>query len=134
MEIEEAVRERIRQRRKKMGLTQAQLAKKVGVCQTAVNDWETGKSLPCQKLVSLALALDVTTDWLLTGNWLLAYSGPPSEDALVRQVRLKLREIDNMVQYADHVRKLRGSSQGTVIAAEDCQPYGSAVQYPPGQG
>ena len=37
---------RIKLHRVKMGLTQTELAKKVGAGQATVNDWESGKKLP----------------------------------------------------------------------------------------
>lgn len=63
-----ALPDRIRQARKKLRLTQAQLAAVVGVSTTAVTDWETGKSRPWENLVALAHRLKVSTDWLLTGE------------------------------------------------------------------
>lgn len=49
--------------RKAAGLTQADLAAKVGVCRTAVVAWESGKSYPpASKLPAIAAALHCTID------------------------------------------------------------------------
>ena len=60
------VGEKIRQYRKQMALTQAQLAEAVGVSVQAVSKWETGGGMPdVAQIVPLARALRVTTDQLL---------------------------------------------------------------------
>ena len=53
--------------RKKAGLSQEALAEKLGVSRQAVSKWETGEAVPeLSKLVLLAAAFGVTTDWLLS--------------------------------------------------------------------
>ena len=53
-------------RRRALGLSQEQLAEKLGVSRQAVSKWETGESLPdTDKLLSLASALEMTADELL---------------------------------------------------------------------
>ena len=67
-------------RRRALGLSQEQLAEKLGVSRQAVSKWETGESLPdTDKLLSLASALEMTADELLglTGEGESA-SAPPS--------------------------------------------------------
>lgn len=57
----------IRQYRKACGLTQAQLAQKVGVSIQAVSKWETGAGFPdISQIVPLARALGISTDELLS--------------------------------------------------------------------
>lgn len=59
----------IRQYRKELGLTQAQLAQKVGVSVQAVSKWETGAGFPdISQIVPLARALGISTDKLLGFN------------------------------------------------------------------
>lgn len=56
----------IRQYRKNCGLTQAQLAQKVGVSVQAVSKWETDAGLPdISQIAPLARALQISTDMLL---------------------------------------------------------------------
>ena len=53
----------IRKLRKSAGLTQVQLAEKVGVTQATVSDWERGDYFPgAQKLPALADALGCTVN------------------------------------------------------------------------
>lgn len=56
----------LKELRSKKGLTQGQLAKKVGVSPGNVGDWETGKSKPgYNALAALARIFEVSADYLL---------------------------------------------------------------------
>lgn len=56
---------RIKERREALGLTQAQLADRMGVTTTAVRKWETGRALPsADKLPALADLLNCSIDAL----------------------------------------------------------------------
>ena len=60
---------RIVARRRKAGLTQKQLARKMRVCPQAVSKWERGRALPDILYVDeLADILGCSIDWLLTGK------------------------------------------------------------------
>ncbi len=64
-----ATGELIARRRKAMGLTQKNLAEKIGVTNKAVSKWENGEGLPDVGLLSaLAEALDISVDALLKGE------------------------------------------------------------------
>lgn len=53
--------------RKKAGLSQEQLAERIGVSRQAVSKWETGDAVPeIGKLSTLAKTFSVTVDWLLS--------------------------------------------------------------------
>jgi transcriptional regulator with XRE-family HTH domain/DNA-directed RNA polymerase subunit RPC12/RpoP len=59
----------IAQRRKATGLTQAQLAEKLGITDRAVSKWETGKALPDTSLMlDLCHILEITVNDLLSGE------------------------------------------------------------------
>ena len=61
--------ESIRHHRKRLGLTQLELAKRVGVSVQAISKWETAKGLPDISLIEpLAKALSVSVMELMTGN------------------------------------------------------------------
>lgn len=62
------VGERLLLARKWAGLTQAKLAKKVGMGQAAVSQLETGESLQTTHVAELAHACGVSTDWLALGT------------------------------------------------------------------
>ena len=52
--------------RKKAGLTQVELAKKLGIVQSAISAWESGEKYPrASKLAEIAAALNCTVDDLL---------------------------------------------------------------------
>lgn len=56
----------IKDMRKKAGLTQTELAKKLGIAQSAVSAWENGEKSPrTAKLMEIAAALSCTVDDLL---------------------------------------------------------------------
>lgn len=59
---------RIRNRRKTLQLSQADLAKAAGVSQQMIGKLETGVASETGKLVPLAEALGVTAEWLATGG------------------------------------------------------------------
>ena len=57
---------RVRMIRQLLGLTQAELVKKIGVTNQAIATYEKGKREATYKnLIGLSRALNVTTDWLL---------------------------------------------------------------------
>ena len=61
-----AVGARIKAMRKKIGLTQAEVAKKLGIAPQSVTNYEAGKTDPSiRNLISLAAVLDVSIDYLL---------------------------------------------------------------------
>jgi len=59
----------IADRRKEQGLTQAQLAERLGITDRAVSKWETGRSLPDSSLMlALCEILKITVNDLLSGE------------------------------------------------------------------
>jgi transcriptional regulator with XRE-family HTH domain len=63
---EETFGERLARIRKDKGLTQVELAEKVGIIQPALSDYERGRLRPFAEMVArLAIALDVSADTLL---------------------------------------------------------------------
>ena len=60
--------DRIQYLRKSKGISQEELADKVGVSRQAVSKWESGQSTPdIEKVILLSDFFDVTTDYLLKG-------------------------------------------------------------------
>lgn len=56
---------RIRELRERLGISQSELARRMGVKHTSVIQWETGKAMPtADKLPKLAAILGVTIDEL----------------------------------------------------------------------
>jgi transcriptional regulator with XRE-family HTH domain len=66
MSLHEVFRDNIRRRRKELGLTQCDLADKMGVSQAHVASVESGKSAPTLDTVEkFAAALNAPAQWLL---------------------------------------------------------------------
>lgn len=70
--------ERIKQARKHAGITQKELAKRVGISQTAVHKLEGGGSHSSRKTVAIALTCGVDPIWLDTGLGEMALPGAAS--------------------------------------------------------
>ena len=63
------IAERIKVLRKSKGLSQEELADRIGVSRQAVSKWESGHNVPDpEKIILLSAALEVTTDYLLLGK------------------------------------------------------------------
>lgn len=63
-----AIADRIQQLRKSKGISQEELAEKVGVSRQAVSKWESEQSLPdIEKIILLSDYFEVTTDYILKG-------------------------------------------------------------------
>ena len=55
-----------KEQRKKLNLTQAELAQRLFIDQTTVSKWELGKAIPDQKMLpKLATLFNVSVDYLL---------------------------------------------------------------------
>lgn len=60
---------RVKAARAKAGLTQRELAERIGVTPSAVAQWELGSSDPGMRLLAaLATVLEVSCDWLVIGR------------------------------------------------------------------
>jgi transcriptional regulator with XRE-family HTH domain len=61
--------ERIKEARKALGWSQADLARRMFVTQPSVADWESGRKAPHMKnLARLSVMLEVNMEWLSTGR------------------------------------------------------------------
>ena len=80
------------------GLTQVQLAQRLGVTKSAVNAWETGTNSPSLSyVVKLAKIFGVSTDYLLGVNERLTVDITELDDLQTQAVTLMIRlfERDN---------------------------------------
>ncbi|EFI7716301.1 helix-turn-helix domain-containing protein [Escherichia coli] len=65
----ESIGARIKSARKKLGLTEADLARMIHTYSDPINDWECGIcEVPADQIVPLASALNCDLVWLLTGK------------------------------------------------------------------
>lgn len=90
------VAERIRHLREDSGMTQSDLAKRLGITRSSVNAWEMGISVPStQYIVELAGIFKISTDYLLCVDTTSSIStvGLTEKDVkLVHEIVLHLRE------------------------------------------
>lgn len=63
------INDRISSQRHKLGLSQEDLAKRIGITRVSVSKWESGLNQPKGRYLSeIASALGVSVEWLLTGK------------------------------------------------------------------
>ena len=81
----------ISKKRKERGLTQAQLAEKLGITDRAVSKWETGRSLPdASIMLELCELMQITVNDLLCGEEVMVENyQEKTENNLIEMVRQK---------------------------------------------
>ena len=93
--------ELLKQCRKKQGVSQAELAAKLGVTQQAVGKWESGKSSPDPSTVArIAELLNTTADYLLG---LTASSSIVLDGYMQEEIEL----LYKLIRYFDDQKKQR---------------------------
>ncbi len=85
---------RIREARKRVKMTQAQLAAKVGMAQGTLSELETGESDGTSLVASFAAALGVNALWLETGK------GVPNTETITTEGR---RQAHMVLAYQDEI-------------------------------
>ena len=83
------IADRIRQLREQYGMTQTELAKKLGITRSSVNAWEMGISVPStQYIIELSQLFGVTTDYLLLNEkeTTISVSGLTEEDIRILNI------------------------------------------------
>ena len=91
----------IASKRKEQGLTQLQLAKKLGITDRAVSKWETGKSLPDASLMpELCKLLKITINDLLCGEIVSVENyNEKAEKALLEMVKKEEMQNKKLMMY-----------------------------------
>lgn len=85
--------ERIKNRRKELGVTQEDLAKQLYVSRQTLSSWENGRTLPdIDSLVLLSEALDINIDVLIKGDEGL-------KDNIVIRSNIE-KKIEDILEYA----------------------------------
>ena len=70
------IADRIQNLRKLRGISQEQLADRLGVSRQTISKWESEQSAPdMEKIILLSDYFEVTTDYLLNGKYILAQRG-----------------------------------------------------------
>jgi transcriptional regulator with XRE-family HTH domain len=83
--IDDGLRHRLREARRAVGLTQQQVAERLGSSRRAVVEWEGGQRRPHVALPKLAELYGVSTSWLLEG------AEPASVE--LRELRIALDQV-----------------------------------------
>ena len=79
-----SIADRIQTLRKSKGISQEELADKIGVSRQAVSKWESGQSAPdIEKIILLSEFFGVTTDFLLKGIKPVAEEAKSKPDARI---------------------------------------------------
>ena len=91
----------IASKRKEQGLTQLQLAEKLGITDRAVSKWETGKSLPDASLMpELCKLLKITINDLLCGEVVSVENyNEKAEKALLEMVKKEEMQNKKLIMY-----------------------------------
>jgi transcriptional regulator with XRE-family HTH domain len=101
----ETTGQRLARLRKEHGFTQVELAKKLGIIQSLVSDYETDRlRLPSELAVRISVALDITTDELLRPR---PKKSPPKKPSL------------KVVRRMEEIEKLPPRQQAFVLSALD---------------
>ncbi len=87
------IQDRIRQRRKQLGLSMTEVATACGVAWQSVQRWETTAAPKRTNLLVVAKALRVSIEWLVTGQ------GPLSPDAALDFSKLSGSEAQLVMYY-----------------------------------
>ena len=96
--------------RKEKGLTQEQLAEKLGVSQKSVSRWETGKTMPDYSLLPVICeVLEINVAELLGAERISGDSVPK------KQVTAMAQNMILLVNNKSHVRKIVGAILSAVI-------------------
>ena len=92
--MDQTIGKRIAANRKRLGLTQDQLADRLDVTAQAVSKWETDASCPdIAALPQLCKILGITTDELLTGNCSEVKMVPPAERKPMEELVLRVKVL-----------------------------------------
>ncbi len=109
--------DRIREARTKLGLTQAQLARQVGVSSQTVWSWEAGRVRPKHEhLEELAFRCEVSTTWLLGRDVLeadlLREASVSFYDAVEGLPLEDIESIHNFIRFVRQERRRRTEGGG----------------------
>ena len=90
------VADKIKALREQSGMTQSELAKKLGITRSSVNAWEMGISVPStQYVVELALIFGISTDYLLGVNGTSSISVEGLSDKDIELVHTLINHLKN---------------------------------------
>lgn len=144
MNFDESFPRRVSMARNSLGLTQTELAKRVGIVSRQIAAYEGGEARPRDKaLQNLAAALGTTTEWLATGKG----SGPDvsgvkrtvtlREIPVLSHVQAKFETLDELLKTAsvkDFIPAPPGANENCFAIQVEGNSMSSAngISFPPG--
>jgi transcriptional regulator with XRE-family HTH domain len=88
------IHQRIKKRRKALGVSQRLLASTLNKSITTISTWENGHTVPStDELLGLARYLNVSVDWLLSGREFKSDPGAPAPPAAERKARKRKFDV-----------------------------------------
>lgn len=97
--------DRLKEIRKNAGLSQEQLAEKIGVSRQAVTKWETGKGLPdIENIVIIAEIFKTTLDELISANVREKAQSPDVYTSETAYDIEKIKRFDLKIGYAERIK------------------------------
>ena len=97
MSLNYTIGERIQFKRKQFGMTQTELAKKLGITHAAVHQWESDLSSPnAFNLIALLKIFDCNAEWLLQGTGIDSIKEKYDDDNVIKIPVLTDNEILNI--------------------------------------
>jgi SOS-response transcriptional repressor LexA len=117
------IAERIRQRRKDLGLTQTELAQAVGCGQGAINNYESGARDNPRDLLELATALKVNPQWLKTGEGAMDSLAPVSP-----QIKVPLISWAEAKNWKDTIESLEPGVGEQILVTYEAKQYTYALR------
>jgi len=104
------VGDRIRELRKSLKISQAELAKKIGVSSGNVGDWERGRAKPgVDALKNLSKFFNKSIDWLITGEEPKSSNNEYPDEIVLKKQDIKILPLSNTER--DILKKFRELSK-----------------------
>lgn len=127
MNIMNITSKRLRKLREEMGLSQGELAKKLGISRTAYVKYETGESKPMRKLQELSDLFNVSIDYLLGND--IESKEKPNDNVLTNDMNQFLSQAQiifdgNAVNLSDKDRDILEQSLKIAFMAIEKQREG----------
>lgn len=114
------VGERIKQRREELGLSQGDLAKRMGVSRQAISKAEKhGGDITQKKIEKFADALHISADFLLYGETKFIVGAPMTSEELNDEMMKRVEKYDQMIEIMEKFEHLSDDRKELVIRMID---------------
>jgi transcriptional regulator with XRE-family HTH domain len=127
------VGQRVKQRRRELGMSQDALAKRAGISKSFLSDLETGKrSLGAETLLDLGRAMGLSLDYLMTGEESSKQKPelqiPTSLATFAATEGLSFRQALTLLHMQEQITANRKSAKRTNLDEVDWQAFYQAVK------